>query len=406
MKTAHGGRIGRSVTDASGQDTVTGGAMHFRGLDGLRGWASLAVVFYHLEPLRPELAALSSSLPGFLVVEVIGRGRLGVAVFFVLSGFVIAYSIRSSLTGVEGQRIDSLLPVGEQRRFAPATFMARRAARLTPPYYAAVLVALVFALGAAVEGDEPFAPGHAPFSVGRLLAHLSYGQEILGYVNFNDVFWTLGLEMQFYFVLAVLVVVVHEAPDRLLGVRLAPVVFTAATVVAVFWPLTVEVGAPRPVWFPPLVYSFLLGSIVVLRALRIVPVAVPLGLIAAVFVVALVHPYNREFAVTSAATALALWLAVETEALDRILVGPVSQFLGRISYSLYLVHTPVIGAALVVTALLTPRTPGWQFVGVVAALAASIVAGTILYWLVERPSVRLSRRLGRRSAAPPLRRPA
>ena len=67
-------------------------------VDALRGLAALWVLFFHMFE-GPHLSHLEAVLPG-LVMRPIHAGYLGVTVFFVLSGFVIAHS-------VAGQRVDA-----------------------------------------------------------------------------------------------------------------------------------------------------------------------------------------------------------------------------------------------------------------------------------------------------------
>ena len=64
-------------------------------IDGLRGIASLAVVIYHLGPAGHLAGRLNQFVP-VPIVAIFTRGGLGVAIFFVLSGFVIAYSQRGA----------------------------------------------------------------------------------------------------------------------------------------------------------------------------------------------------------------------------------------------------------------------------------------------------------------------
>jgi peptidoglycan/LPS O-acetylase OafA/YrhL len=70
------------------------------------------------------------------------------------------------------------------------------------------------------------------------------------------------------------------------------------------------------------------------------------------------------------------------------------QYLGRISYSLYLIHYPV---ACIITAIgyeLTGTSPMASALWLAVALAVSIVAAGLLYRAVESPSLELSRRVG------------
>ena len=71
------------------------------------------------------------------------------------------------------------------------------------------------------------------------------------------------------------------------------------------------------------------------------------------------------------------------------------QFLGKISYSLYLTHFPVASIFLSATYMLTGDDPRWALASLVAALGLAIGAGGLFYRLVEAPSVRFSARFKR-----------
>lgn len=102
-------------------------------IDALRGFAALAVVIFYAGAGN-HIDRLPSA---FLVVA--SYGEFGVAVFFVISGFVIAHSLRDQELTATG--------VG--------TFMLRRAIRLDPPYWIAIVLAIGFSQLASV-----LVPGH------------------------------------------------------------------------------------------------------------------------------------------------------------------------------------------------------------------------------------------------------
>ncbi|HEY5876170.1 MAG TPA: acyltransferase, partial [Ilumatobacteraceae bacterium] len=151
---------------------------HYGFLDALRGLAALWVVFNHI-----ALPLAGDDLPLPLRVWLIEYGGLGIQVFFAISGFVIAHSLRKVH-----------MDTGEFRNYA-----ARRFARLSPPYYAALILALVVSYTSAQFKAESWA---LP-SPGRFLAHLVYLPDLLDMEMINGVHWTLFLEVQFYVLFAV-----------------------------------------------------------------------------------------------------------------------------------------------------------------------------------------------------------
>ncbi|MEO1183425.1 MAG: acyltransferase family protein [Cyanobacteria bacterium J06636_27] len=69
--------------------------IHFHFVDSLRGIGAIWVVLYHIYATG-KLVDLSNFLPDRLEYIAFKLGNLGVAIFFVLSGFVIAHSLRNA----------------------------------------------------------------------------------------------------------------------------------------------------------------------------------------------------------------------------------------------------------------------------------------------------------------------
>ncbi|MEV7792608.1 acyltransferase [Streptomyces sp. NPDC087512] len=151
-----------------------------RALDGLRLVAALMVAAYHYGGRGGSVADAWGSSPKVQFPTLhayFSYGCLGVQVFFVISGFVICMS-------------------GWGRSLT--SFVASRASRLLPAYWAAViLVTAVFALP--VVAYEAVSPSDA-------LVNLTMLQQPLGADRVLGVCWTLWVEVRFYALFAVCVV--------------------------------------------------------------------------------------------------------------------------------------------------------------------------------------------------------
>ena len=339
-------------------------------LDGLRGLAALWVVFSHAGPGR-----LEAVLPGPLNA-VFAWGRLGVAVFFGLSGFVIAHSIRTA-------RVDG--------RFA-GRFLVRRAVRLTPPYYFSLLAVLaVTATSTLIEG-EPF-ESEGPITLGRLLAHLFYLQHAFGMKDLSPMYWTLAFEMWFYLTFIGLMWLEQRwsrggsgTAHRLDGVPLA-----AAACLSLPFAFGVDevVHLPSVVQYFGLFYAFV-GGVIAFRSRsgRLHP-AWSFGFSGAVLAGGAIQ--RDGFAVTAGLTALGMTIGLGP--VEALLGRRVPQFLGRISYSLYLIHPPILGAIGFVGDRYVARGASGDVVEVVVGIGVSIVAGLIMWRIVEVPSIARSRAL-------------
>lgn len=322
-------------------------------LDALRGIASLSVAMFHIYAFSAIGRQLGLVLPRWADTA-LRHGGVGVDVFFVISGIAIAASVGT--TRITGRYM--------------AQFALRRSIRLDPPYWATLGLAVAI-----------LTVDHRPPTLGRVLAHLVYAQTLIGDKNIVSVFWTLTYEVQFY-LFFVFVMLLGQRMGRKAGWAMAIVPFLTSLIVPI---LGLETGG----WFILWWYAFAAGvaTIAMLNG-RLSPGIwiVALILIAATecFVGSLNH-----ISVSITALALGLLGLARGRPLASWNGGRVLQWLGRRSYSLYLIH--FVGAALAKT--LSPRINDAVAALVVFAMAVSVsvVCAEVLYRAIEAPAHRLSR---------------
>jgi peptidoglycan/LPS O-acetylase OafA/YrhL len=343
-------------------------------LDGLRGWASMWVVLNHLQRFLPKSLG---SIPTALRLSLIMRGGDGVFAFFTISGFVIARSLsRSTMDGS-----------------AFRNFCARRVTRLTPPYYIAIFFGLTINYVSTRFKHETF---DVP-SVKNLPAHLLYLPDLFRMPMIIGIWWTLYLEMQFYLVLACVCWVLGRAFVRS-SAAVRTVLLTGVGCAALTYPLLDLING-REHYFFPYLRAFMSGCFVfwvrqgVLHRLVFVGYFVALG--------AAAIAYRREAYVAAfAALALITLAAFVPGAMQRWLADPVSQFLGRISYSLYLNHASILGGVCYVATRLVGTSKSAELLLTIPEAAAALIVGYILYRWIERPAIAWSQSLRRRPAVP------
>jgi peptidoglycan/LPS O-acetylase OafA/YrhL len=308
-------------------------------------------------------------------------GHLGVDVFFVISGFVISLTL-------------------SKVRITPnyfGRFLLRRSVRLDPPYWVAIGLMCAFLETQSVLGK---APSPLP-SKGQLLAHLCYLQGLLGYSQINVAFWTLCIEFQFYVVWCLALGCFQrglvDGGLQATRARWSLVLF----IVALAWPAGVLSLARPQAFFFTYWSEFLAGALafwVAARALSLRSGAAAATLLAGVSLA----KGNVECA-TAAATALLVLFSIRQGSTHNWLSAAPWQFLGKISYSLYLVHVPIclgmLGLRVRVHAS-DSEWKSWLLFGV--TVAGSVLAATLLNWTIELPAMALSRRVSSRSAAIPL----
>ena len=339
-------------------------------LDGLqagRAIAAIMVVLYHANGFVVPLRLFDGEIAwaGF------GMGYAGVEFFFVLSGFIMAHVHRH-----EFGRPDRL-----------ARYVCKRIARIYPIYWL-VLTALVVAyqlfdtLGPDVVRD--------PYSIFTSYLLLpSADRPVL------PVAWTLKHEMLFYTIFCLM----------FFSFRLGIMVFKfwmAGCIIAMFYSPD---GYLISFVMSPYNILFLFGIAVAMFSdklpSRLAAASLPAGAAAFLFIgMSEQFLWSWDLAPRTLAYGFAAALLVTALARSTFAVPRTAAFLGNASYSIYLVHLPVMNICAVVLArlgaadVLTPMAACLLFT-IVATLA-----GAGLHVLVEKPiNSRLSRRTGFVAAA-------
>ncbi|MDF2117114.1 acyltransferase [Roseiarcaceae bacterium H3SJ34-1] len=340
---------------------------HFSDLDGLRGLLALSVVFLHYGINDQLRRATGGQVPGFTF-------ELSVDFFFLLSGYVLTYSMRERTPGV-------------------AEFALKRAFRLLPVYFA--MFALVLAMAAFATRTLPYLV--SPLPVWMVITDLFLVTPLSGIAPLDVPAWSVSFE----FYLPILAVALSgmlgnyvRRHSMVLVVALAVGMSAVAYLVAVgghYFGLRAFLGLsagcclylsiPRlklPArLFKPLIMYALIASLLVIMFLASI-----------VHLIAVAFPWIAILAVV-----------VGTRTRTFLSGGPM-EALGRISYTLYMVHIPVLMAS----ALTVEDVSGHPFIKAVALFAALAAAGAFTIF-VERPGMALGNAIARRFAHAAIRSP-
>ena len=322
------------MTEASSSDRTLSPA-HIPALDGLRGCAILLVLLLHITLREPVVETA-----GVLAVRnTFALGWSGVDLFFVLSGFLI--------TGI---LFDAKGSGGYFK-----VFYARRALRILPLYYAALLGVFVMPhfLGPRIAHLD-LTPVREQF---WYWAYLQNYHELKGVPReFLDGFWTLAIEEQFYLVWPL--VIFFCSRRRALWVCLA-CVLGAIGYRSTMTFLGYSVDAIGQLT-PARVDSLAIGSAIALLARgsggldlmkKLSPYAIATGTIVLLMTLVRAGPaYHRDalmvtvgFSAIPLAYGGVLVLIVASSGLfNRALRSSVLRFFGRYSYGLYVIHQPVL----------------------------------------------------------------
>ena len=313
-------------------------------VDALRGLAALSVCLFHLALAQAGFPADESFLK-----SVCNFGYLGVNVFFIISGFIIPVALSKS-----GYRVGNF-----------PKFLAKRVIRIDPPYFAAAgLSLLLFWLASIYKGT--------PFSVqpAALLAHIGYLNDFLGLPWVIPIFWTLAIEFQYYLFIAICFPLL-SLPNHKISL--------------VFCLLFLLTGLLTPYsrllfYYAPL---FTCGFLCYLKIQGKLNNTL-LFLLLCLDFLAIYHKMGLASAMASAlASLLILFWFVKND----ILI-----FLGKISYSIYLIHIPV-GVRVVRLLSVTPIFRDHDYLVILLAVIVTLIASYGFYRMIECSSIYLSQKI-------------
>lgn len=325
----------------------SGESQHFESVHLLRGFAALIVLLGHNFDYY--------SLPGLIFVSSLFRdiNEIGVYIFFVISGFVLPLSLA-----------DKYKP-GDYPRF-----ISKRIVRIEPTYLVSVGLTLIVAL-LTTSRVLPKVES-SPFAIDRLLAHLFYLVPLTDHQWYNPVYWTLAVEFQFYLIIALIFPLLRRGYKQS--------IITVCLLGSVFF---VSECAPRLglLAHAPL---FAVGSCCFLaleaktRRQRIISI---------LLIVVLSGVCGISSMLSAIGAMITAWLIVFWKPRRRRI-----RYLGTISYSLYVVHLPVLSIVHPLIDYFGSGSP-LLYVVTIANVSLSILAAHLLYVFVERPSQVLSKRI-------------
>lgn len=350
-------------------------------LTGLRFAAALLVFGLHAYSFVPLLDPVGRRMAQLLF----DAGDLGVSFFFVLSGFVLTWSVRPGRT--------------------PLRFWQGRVARVYPAHLAALGLAVV-----SLVVTDRIPPIFAePLGASALLVHAWYTQDFV-YLGINPVAWSLSCEMLFYLCFPLL-----HAGLRRLGT--AALYGVGGGLMAAVWLMpalaAVAVPAQHQRWFVYILpvtrmaefaLGIVLARLVATGAWRGPGLRLATALFAVNYLcVGLLPAQTRDTAGTIVAVALLIPAAAlaDLRGARSVWRHPVAVHLGEVSYAFFLVHLVTI---VTVVELFDLRGP-WRFWPALGLAAGLLLLSYAVAWLLHRcvevPGMRLlSPRRARAATSP------
>ena len=306
----------------------------------LRGFAAFAVCWFHFTFGQNHWLKWTGQY-----------GWLGVETFFVISGFIIPYSLYQYRY--------------ELRNYF--RFLAKRLARLHPPYLASIVV--VVAVYLATKALYPHANiPRIDLSFTNFVCHFFYLDDFLHKDWFVVVYWTLSIELQWYLLLGL---AFPFLASRRWYIQLAATLVLLVTHRLWFRNMYVVFHILPVFLIGVFVFQYRVGlssawrmllSIAAMCVIMKTPIGIP---------------------VTIVATATGLLIAFAT------LENRWSNRLGEISYSLYLLHIP-IGLTLMSPLSHLPYSGSYMWAIDLVCLAAVLYGSALFYRWIEEPSQKWS----------------
>jgi peptidoglycan/LPS O-acetylase OafA/YrhL len=333
-------------------------------VQALRAIAALLVVFVHLSGSSGFEARYLGGSSWFSWLNL--SGNTGVDLFFVISGLIMTVTTWRTF-GAPG---------------SPQRFLWRRVTRIYPLYW--LITTPILALYLVSPDSVNSHADHPPSIVASYLLLPQQGLPLL------LVGWTLVYEMYFYLLFALGMLLGRRWFGWLIGAWAAVTVILHLTVGSTDNPFLGLVSSLLSLEF---VFGVVIGYAIV-HGRIVYPVAV---LTAGVLAVAGLFSYlgrsglhdfpSEAFRVFGPGLAMALVVygAVGLETRHELVAPGFLQRWGDASYSLYLIHVPMLTALGMVLAKLVSPGPVLHVVGIVAVPAALIVAARLSYRLIEHP---------------------
>jgi len=312
----------------------------------IRSIASTAVCIFHLFCGNNRLFDNNNFFK-----KTFSYGYLGVEMFFILSGFIICYVLPKNF---------------HIKQFYP--FIKRRLIRIEPPYIASIILLLVLnhlshnltGINQSIDWTNAF-------------FHLAYLNSFNLGPYLNPVYWTLGIEFQFYILIALFFPLINKTKHV--------IVFMFLSLMLPYLNAYLPEGYITIIPYTPL---FGLGILLYFYKFTKLIDRNQYVIITAFLLVQVYFYFNISFVLVSFLTLLILnfWK------LDNRIIT----YLSKISFSLYLTHV-IIGGKIINLGLRFFQTEFSRYFLFLIAFSASILFAHLFYLIFEKPAINFSKRI-------------
>ena len=318
---------------------------NFYSLDFLRGIAALSVFLFHIG-INNKLKFSS----GFK--DLSNNGHLGVQIFFVISGFIIPYSMKK----------------GNYNLSKIKTFFIKRLVRLHPPYLISMF--LIFLINLIFHQSPYFNEALIKINITEFFSHFLYLNGLLNLKWLNQVYWTLAIEFQFYVFISLFFLLLDK--DFWIWILILLILLFSSIVFPFHNLLTLHL-------------PFFLIGISLFRLISQNDSFIFFIFYLIIINIIILYLYNFDFRYVIAGIFPVFFLIFTKK-------YSFSVFFGNISYSLYLIHAP-ISQALIKIGSYFCRNIYHESILIIITIIVTISLSYLFYRYIELPFKKFTSKL-------------
>lgn len=311
-------------------------------LDLLRGVASISVCLFHFVIIS------RFSFPS-LFRDLFSYGHLGVEVFFIVSGFVIPFSM-----SIGNYTLDKI-----------KIFFAKRLFRLEPPYIASII--LIFFLNFIFYFSPYYHEELLSVNFKQLLFHLGYLNSIFEEGWVNQVYWSLGIEFQYYILIAFIFKFLNGKT----------LVWLVTYILLLFLSFSINAHSLIFTHLP-----FFIIGILIFRFITRKDSKYTFTILLSLTLLLILYKSSFNFPLLISAILPLPFFFYQKQ----LRIG---RFLGNISYSLYLIHIP-IGQRLIKIGIGYTHNLYTETLLLIVTFGLTVLCSYIFYKLIEKPSKKIT----------------
>jgi len=314
-------------------------------LNSLRFFAAFSVCMFHF------VCKVTGFIKDEFTLSLFDNGKYGVQMFFVISGFIIPWSMYYSR-----YKIKNIFK-----------FLLKRILRLEPPYIGSIF----FAMFVIVMRQKILNNFDVQFSFTQILLHLGYLIPFFeNYDWLNSVYWTLAVEFQYYLLISLLFpLFIHS--NSIFRYLLYVLFFALGINSNVYF---------LPHWLP----IFLMGIVLFLQMIHKIKI-IEFYLLLLLLSIWSIYLYDIGCCIYSLGTVLLILFFNQTSL-------QIPAFLGEFSFSVYLIHNFTGGTLINVFS--HDIVFLWQkILLIIFAVIVSFLSAWVMYLIIEKPSKKWSSKI-------------